>query len=69
MVGLLLGKCQAYNPVYGHSINRVEIITSVQRRRRWTAPVKPPNHKRVYRAMKVHGLLLDRHAGGGRVAP
>src|SRR5262249_48312899 len=33
-----------------------------------------PNHKRVYRVMKVHGLLLDRHAGGavrrhdGRIA-
>ena len=32
------------------------------------------NHKRVYRVMKVHGLLLDRHAGGverrhdGRIA-
>jgi len=23
-----------------------------------------PNHKRVYRVMKVHGLLLQRHAGG-----
>jgi putative transposase len=36
--------------------------------------LKPPNHKRVYRVMKVHGLLLDRHAGGverrhdGRIA-
>ena len=34
-----------------------------------------PNHKRVYRIMKAHGLLLQRHAGGaeqrrhdGRVA-
>jgi hypothetical protein len=26
--------------------------------------LKPPNHKRVYRVMKVHGLLLDRHVGG-----
>jgi len=24
----------------------------------------PANRKRVYRLMKVHGLLLDRHAGG-----
>jgi putative transposase len=24
----------------------------------------PPNHKRVYRVMKAHGLLLQRHAGG-----
>jgi len=23
-----------------------------------------PNHKRVYRVMKLHGLLLQRHAGG-----
>ncbi len=23
-----------------------------------------PNHKRVYRVMKAHGLLLQRHAGG-----
>jgi putative transposase len=33
-----------------------------------------PNHKRVYRVMKVHGLLLQRHVGGderrhdGRIA-
>lgn len=38
------------------------------------AGLKPANHKRIYRVMKVHGLLLDRHAGGrerrhdGRVA-
>ena len=38
------------------------------------AGLKPANHKRVYRVMKVHGLLLDRHAGGveprhdGRIA-
>ena len=24
----------------------------------------PPNHKRIYRVMKAHGLLLQRHAGG-----
>ncbi len=24
----------------------------------------PPNHKRVYRVMTVHGLILQRHAGG-----
>ena len=39
-----------------------------------SAGLKPPNHKRVYRVMKVHGLLLDRYAGGverrhdGRIA-
>ena len=25
---------------------------------------QPTNHKRIYRVMKVHGLLLQRHAGG-----
>src|SRR5262249_7498268 len=41
---------------------------------RWPAGLKPLNHKRVYRVMKVHGLLLDRHVGGderrhdGRIA-
>lgn len=24
----------------------------------------PPSHKRVYRVMKEHGLLVQRHAGG-----
>src|ERR1700745_3986516 len=49
--------------------DRVEIITSVQRRRRWTASEKV----RIVEE-KVHGLLLDRHAGGterrhdGRIA-
>jgi len=39
------------------------------------AETPAPNHKRVYRVMKLHGLLLARHAGGheerrhdGRVA-
>lgn len=26
---------------------------------------QPPNHKRVYRVMKAHGLLLQRHSGQG----
>ena len=35
------GKCEASNPVsMTNSTDRVEIITSVQRRRRWTAPEK-----------------------------
>jgi hypothetical protein len=44
------------------------------KRQALAAGLKPPNHKRVYRVMKVHGLLLDRHAGGverrhdGRIA-
>jgi hypothetical protein len=29
------------------------------------AGVKPPDHKRLYRVMKVHGLLLDRHVWSG----
>jgi putative transposase len=44
-------------------------------RRKALAEGRPPaNRKRVYRVMKVHGLLLDRHAGGverrhdGRIA-
>ena len=52
-------------PTYGY--RRVK-------RQALAAGLKPPNHKRVYRVMKVHGLLLDRHAGGaerrhdGRIA-
>lgn len=44
-------------------------------RRQAEADARPvPNHKRIYRVMKVHGLLLERHAGGaerrhdGRIA-
>jgi putative transposase len=56
-------------PTYGY--RRVHAVLKRQVR---AASLKPPNHKRVYRVMKVHGLLLDRHAGGaerrhdGRVA-
>jgi transposase InsO family protein len=56
-------------PTYGY--RRVHAIL---KRQALAAGLKPPNHKRIYRAMKVHGLLLDRHAGGierrhdGRVA-
>ena len=56
-------------PTYGY--RRVHAIL---KRQALAAGLKPPNHKRVYRAMKVHGLLLDRHAGGvarrhdGRIA-
>src|SRR5262249_56084986 len=47
---------------------------AVLKRQALAAGLKPPNPKRVYRVMKVHGLLLDRHVGGherrhdGRVA-
>src|SRR5205809_3339745 len=56
-------------PTYGY--RRVHAIL---KRQALTAGLTPPNHKRVYRVMKVHGLLLDRHAGGterrhdGRIA-
>ena len=56
-------------PTYGY--RRVHAIL----KRQALAPgLKPANHKRIYRVMKAHGLLLDRHAGGverrhdGRVA-
>ena len=56
-------------PIYGY--RRVHAIL---KRQALAAGLKPPNHKRVYRVMKVHDLLLDRHAGGverrhdGRIA-
>ena len=39
-------------------------VHAVLKRQALAAGLKPPNHKRVYRVMKVHGLLLDRHVGG-----
>jgi len=56
-------------PTYGY--RRVHAIL---KRQAVAAGLKPPNHKRVYRVMKVHSLLLDRYAGGverrhdGRIA-
>ena len=56
-------------PTYGY--RRVHAIL---KRQALDAGLKPPNHKRVYRVMKVHSLLLDRYAGGverrhdGRIA-
>jgi putative transposase len=56
-------------PTYGY--RRVHAIL---KRQALADGSKPPNHKRVYRVMKLHGLLLDRHAGGierrhdGRIA-
>ena len=56
-------------PTYGY--RRVHAIL---KRQALAAGLKPPNHKRVYRVMKVHDLLLGRHAGGaerrhdGRIA-
>ena len=56
-------------PTYGY-----RRVHAIPKRQALAAGLKPPNHKRVYRVMKVHSLLLDRHAGGverrhdGRVA-
>ena len=56
-------------PTYGY--RRVHAIL---KRQALGAGLKPPNHKRVYRVMKAHNLLLDRHVGGverrhdGRIA-
>jgi len=56
-------------PTYGY--RRVHAIL---KRRAMAERRQPPNHKRVYRVMKVHGLLLDRHCDGaerrhdGRIA-
>jgi putative transposase len=56
-------------PTYGY--RRVHAIL---RRRALAEGRPPPNHKRVYRVMKEHGLSLQRHAGGserrhdGRIA-
>src|SRR5262249_11751306 len=46
-------------PTYGY-----RRVHAMLKRQALAAGLKPPNHKRVYRVMKVHGLLLDRHAGG-----
>ena len=45
-------------PTYGY--RRVHAIL---RRRAKAAGASPPNHKRVYRVMKEHGLLLQRSSG------
>jgi putative transposase len=46
-------------PTYGY--RRVHAILH---RKALAEGHQPPNHKRVYRVMKEHGLLLQRHAGG-----
>ncbi len=47
-------------PTYGY--RRVHALLRRQAEQEGRAA---PNVKRVYRVMKVHGLLLQRHAGGG----
>jgi putative transposase len=39
-------------------------VHAVFKRQALAAGLKPPNHKRGYRVMKVHGLQLERHGGG-----
>ena len=46
-------------PTYGY-----RRVWAVLRRAAKAQGLQPPNHKRVYRVMKAHGLLLQRHAGG-----
>jgi putative transposase len=56
-------------PTYGY-----RRVHAVLRRQAEEEGKPPPNHKRVWRVMKAHGLLLVRHGGGaerrhdGRVA-
>ena len=45
-------------PTYGY--RRVHAILRRQAR---AAGLPAPNHKRVYRVMREHGLLLQRHSG------
>jgi putative transposase len=53
---------------------RLPACSRVLKRQAPATGLEPPNHKWVYRVIKVHGLLLDRHAGGverrhdGRIA-
>ncbi len=51
-------------PTYGY-----RRITALVNRERVTRKEPPANHKRIYRIMKIHGLLLERHSGDrpGRV--
>jgi putative transposase len=50
----------AGQPTYGY--RRIHALLRRQRREEGGAPV---NVKRVYRVMKAHGLLLQRHTGNG----
>lgn len=46
-------------PTYGY-----RRVWAILRRAALSQGRQPANHKRVYRVMKAHGLLLQRHAGG-----
>ena len=51
----------AGQPTYGY-----RRIHALLRRRRAEQGAAPVNVKRVYRVMKAHGLLLERHTGKGQ---
>jgi putative transposase len=43
-------------------------VHAIPERQALAAGRKPPNHKRIYRVMKAHGLLLDQwRSGAGRL--
>ena len=46
-------------PTYGY-----RRVWAVLRRAAEAQSRQAPNHKRIYRVMKAHGLLLQRYAGG-----
>jgi putative transposase len=46
-------------PTYGYRRVHALLVRQVREQGR-----PAPNHKRVYRVMKAHGLLLQRQAGG-----
>ncbi len=46
-------------PTYGY-----RRVWAILRRAAKAQGLQSPNHKRVYRVMKAHGLLLQRHVGG-----
>src|SRR6516162_3915883 len=56
------GKCEASNPVsMTNSTDRVEIITSVQRRRRWTASEKVRMVEETFEPGMTVSLVARRH--------
>ena len=60
--GLPLSKCEAYNPVsMTNSTNRVEILTSVQHRRRWMAPEKVGMVEETFEPGMTVSLVARRH--------
>ena len=52
-----------------NSSDRVEIITSVQRRRRWTAPEKVRMVEETFEPGMTVSLVARRHFSGGRRRP